>query len=294
MKPTTGKKWVDFEELTLCNNFMFGEVVADETAGKNILEIILNEEIERIVVYEKEKTLDNVPGQRGIRFDVYLKDEADTIYNLEMQVTYKTDIPKRSRYYQGILDTKLLPSSCKDYNILNQSIIIFICLFDPIGEDRCIYTFEPRCAENPELPLKDGTTRIFLNTKGKNRHELPAALVELLDYLEDPHTTPLSDQRMIELDDRLQKVKRDKEARDQYMTLQNLIEEERDEARAEGYARKIAIIRKKFAKGYAAAVTADMLEQDILYIESIYNLFQNNPEYTNLEIAEIVLRNGED
>lgn len=136
---------------------------------------------------------------------------------------------------------------------MNQSIIIFICLFDPIGEDRCVYSFEPRCAENPELPLKDGTTRIFLNTKGKNRHELPAALVELLDYLENPHTTLLSDQRMIELDDRLQKVKRDKEARDQYMTLQNLIEEERDEARAEGYAGNIAIIRKKFDKGYAGA-----------------------------------------
>lgn len=34
---------------------MFGKVVADEQAGKNILEIILGEEIEKIVVYEKEK-----------------------------------------------------------------------------------------------------------------------------------------------------------------------------------------------------------------------------------------------
>ncbi|MDE7424164.1 MAG: hypothetical protein K2N51_10840 [Lachnospiraceae bacterium] len=25
----TEKKWVNFEDLTLCNNFMFGEVVAD-------------------------------------------------------------------------------------------------------------------------------------------------------------------------------------------------------------------------------------------------------------------------
>ncbi|MDE7422717.1 MAG: hypothetical protein K2N51_03355 [Lachnospiraceae bacterium] len=106
---------------------------------------------------------------------------------------------------------------------------------------------------------------------------------------------------MIELDDRLQKVKRDKEARDQYMTLQNLIEEERDEARAEGhaagaakgYARNIAIIRKKFDKGDDAAMTADMLEQETLYIENIYKLFQNNPEYTDLEIAEIVLRSGD-
>lgn len=106
---------------------------------------------------------------------------------------------------------------------------------------------------------------------------------------------------MIELDDRLQKVKRNKKARDQYMILQNLIEEERDEARAEGhaagvakgYARNIAIIRKKFDKGYDAAMTADMLEQETLYIENIYKLFHNNPVYTDLEIAEIVLRSGD-
>ena len=106
---------------------------------------------------------------------------------------------------------------------------------------------------------------------------------------------------MIELNDRMQKVKQDKKARDQYMTLQNLIEEERDEARAEGhaagvaigYAGNIAIIRKKFEKGYDAAVTADMLEKKNLHIENIYKLFQNNPEYTDLEIAEMVLRSGD-
>lgn len=54
--------------------------------------------------------------------------------------------------------------------------------------------------------------------------------MELLNYLENPYTEALTDPRLIELDKRLQKVKHDKEARQQYMTLQNLIEEERDEA----------------------------------------------------------------
>ncbi len=248
------------------------------------------------MVYEKEKTLDNVPGYRGVRFDVYLKDQADTIYNLEMQVAYKSDIPKRSWYYQGILDTKILPSGCKNYNVLNQSIIIFICMFDPIGEDRCIYTFEPRCLEEPRLTLKDGTRRIFLNTKGKNREEIPKALAELLDYLENPDII-LEEPRIKGLDNRLKKVKQDKEARDQYMTLQNLIEEEREEAHAagivEGHAagiaeERVSLIRKIYNKGYDVAQTADMLEQEISYVERIYSLLEAYPGLTDLEIAEMI------
>lgn len=67
-------------------------------------------------------------------------------------------------------------------------------------------------------------------------------------------------------------------------------EEGMEVGKTEERAESIAVIRKKFIKGYNAAATADMLEQDISYIENIYNLFQNSPEYTNLEIAEIVLK----
>lgn len=161
-------------------------------------------------------------------------------------------------------------------------------------------TTEKKWVDFEELTLKDGTTRIFLNTKGKNRRELPKALAELLDYLENPSTTVLEDWRVKELDNRLKKVKQDKKAREQYMTLQNLIEEERDEAHAagvvEGYAvgetkRNIAIIRKMFDKGYDVVLIADMLEQGTWYVENIYSLLQEYPKYTDLEIAEMVLKN---
>ncbi|MBD5089828.1 MAG: hypothetical protein HDT30_13640 [Clostridiales bacterium] len=144
-----------------------------------------------------------------------------------------------------------------------------------------------------EIQETNGTTRIFLNIKGKNRRELPKALAQLLDYLEDPGTTVLEDQRVKELDNRLQKVKQNKEARDQYMTLQNLIEEERDEAHAAGETkRNIAIIRNMFDNGYDVVLIVDMLEQGTWYVENIYSLLQEYPEYTDLKIAEIVLKNS--
>ncbi len=44
-----------------------------------------------------------------------------------------------------------------------------------------------RCEEVPELKLDDGTTRIFLNTKGKHPELVSPELIELLKYME--HST---------------------------------------------------------------------------------------------------------
>ena len=46
-----------------------------------------------------------------------------------------------------------------------QSIVIFICTFDPFGRERYRYTFV-ETQRRWEL-LEDGTCKIFLNTKGK-------------------------------------------------------------------------------------------------------------------------------
>ncbi|MBD5088091.1 MAG: hypothetical protein HDT30_04645 [Clostridiales bacterium] len=41
-----------------------------------------------------------------MRLDIYIKDEENTVYNVEMQVKNKYNIAKRSRYYQGVIDAK--------------------------------------------------------------------------------------------------------------------------------------------------------------------------------------------
>lgn len=180
-----------FEELTYVDSFLFGEVMLDEETSKNVLEIILGVEIERVVIIEKEKQIDHTPDGRSIRLDIYVKDEKSTVYNIEMQVENKKDIPKRSRYYQGLLDAKILPSGAKDYNQLKNSYVIFICQFDPFGMEKCFYSFEERCLEELSVPLGDGTKKIFLNTGGKNREEITDDLREFLDYIKAPNTTKI-------------------------------------------------------------------------------------------------------
>ncbi len=95
-------------------------------------------------------------------------DADGNVYDSEMQGEQKPDLPKRSRYYQALLDTGLLEPGIPNYNVLNDSFIIFIMPFDLLGYGKYRYTFTSKCMEVPDLHLPDGATRIFLNTRGKS------------------------------------------------------------------------------------------------------------------------------
>lgn len=68
------------------------------------------------------------PGSKSIRLDIYVEDDKNTVFNLEMQTTNYEELPKRSRYYQDIIDLKLIEKG-QSYDILKTSYVIFICTF---------------------------------------------------------------------------------------------------------------------------------------------------------------------
>ena len=91
---------------------------------KHLLEELLQIEIADINYLEAEKTLDPEYTSRGIRLDIIVADDKNTHYNLEMQVKNNknpdTDtyvLPKRSRYYQALLDIDLLQAG-QPYDLL--------------------------------------------------------------------------------------------------------------------------------------------------------------------------------
>ena len=45
---------------------------------------------------------------KGIRLDVYVEDDKETIYNIEMQTSSNKNLPKRTRYYRGMIDLNIL------------------------------------------------------------------------------------------------------------------------------------------------------------------------------------------
>ena len=120
---------------------------------------------------------------------------------------------KRSRFYQGMIDTPILKSGKETrYKHLPSTTIIFITQEDIFGKDLAMYTFSERCEEEPELSLEDGTRKIFLNMTSKNGR---AELISLLQYMR--HTTldnkdiTVKDKRILNLDRIVEEVKQSEE-----------------------------------------------------------------------------------
>ena len=84
------------KELTIKDNFMFGAVMMDEENCKGLLERVLEIPIERVEV-SREKSIVYHPEYKGVRLDVYAKDEHQSHYNVEMHVERKAALGRRSR-----------------------------------------------------------------------------------------------------------------------------------------------------------------------------------------------------
>lgn len=72
------------QDLTMKDNFMFGVVMSVEENCAGFLELVLGIEIERIVI-SKEKSIVYHPEYKGVRLDIYARDESNT-HNLWNQI----------------------------------------------------------------------------------------------------------------------------------------------------------------------------------------------------------------
>lgn len=106
----TQKLW---ESLTISNDFIFSKLMKDREICKEVLEEMLEIKIGNIEYIEDEKTIDLGLSSKGIRLDVYAEDE-NRSFNVEMQVSNKPNLVKRSRYYQSLIDLNNLQEG-EDY-----------------------------------------------------------------------------------------------------------------------------------------------------------------------------------
>lgn len=225
------------KELTIKDNFMFGAVMCDEVNCKGLLERILNIPIERVEV-SKEKSIVYHPAYKGVRLDVYAKDEQGTHYDIEMQALQKPTLERRSRYYHSQMDMEFLLSG-EDYDRLPNSYVIFICDFDPFGKKKYCYTFETICQEDKNLVLQDGRKSIFLSTEGENDEEVSKALIKFLKFVKADlaeSEKDFEDEFVKRLQNSVKHVKESREMEENFMLFQELLKEERAEGREEGRA----------------------------------------------------------
>ena len=117
MKNTTTKK--SLEELTLLDRFLFAEAMENPENMKIMLDIILGEDITLKYLPQTEKEIRKSGLNRMARIDVWTMDADDIVYDTEVQGRDTKNLPKRSRYYQGMIDSKLMESGEVDFNKLN-------------------------------------------------------------------------------------------------------------------------------------------------------------------------------
>lgn len=227
---------IPFSKLSIKHDFMFKKVMRSKRICKHLLEEVLQTKIADISYPETEKTIEPAYDSRGIRLDVTVDDDKHTHYNLEMQVKNIKNpdtgiyvLPKRTRYYQAMIDIESLQKG-QDYDLLPPTFIIFICVFDFFNEGNYIYTFKKRCLENLHLELPDETTTMFLNTVG-NHGNITNDLKSFFEYVnKEVITSDFTKQ----IDEEVADIKHNKKVRKEYMLYEAMKMDIKREARAEG------------------------------------------------------------
>ena len=210
------------DQINLSDFALFLSVMKDKKAYEDVLSIILDEPDLKLKEVKVEQVILNKVGKRAIRLDAWAQDMDDRQFDMEMQNdTESDDVRRRSRFYQGMIDTPILKSGRKTrYRNLPSTIIIFITQDDIFGKGLARYTFSEQCEEVANLPLEDGTKKIFLNMTSLNGRP---ELVSLLQYMKDttldnPNIT-VKDERILDLDRIVEEVKQSEEWEDARMNI---------------------------------------------------------------------------
>ena len=266
-------------EFNLSDFALFLSVAKNPRAYRCMLSVFLDEPDIELAEVKVEQVILNKVGKRAIRLDAWAKSTDNRRFNMEIQNDTKgDDVRKRSRFYQGMLDTPILKSGRKTkYKQLPSTVIIFITQDDIFGKDLAKYTFTEQCEEIAGLHLEDGTTKIFLNMSSKNG---TPELISMLQYIKktriDNPEILVKDSRILELDKIVTEVKSSEEWEAVQMNILEVgIEHGLQKGLQQGLQQKLTeLVEKKLKKGLSVTEIADMLEESEETIREIVEKLQ--------------------
>ncbi len=299
------KMW---EDATLANNFLFCKIMSsDKELCKELLEALLEIQIDHLEEPSSEKTMMESAVSKTVRFDVYAKNSSQ-IFDIEMQTStnWRSNIAKRTRYYQSVIDIDALQAG-ERYSKLKDSYIIFICLDDPFGKNLPVYRFENMSlseidsetqkgkdtvnisnpSDNPSsktftlTKLEDKAYKIFFNASACDKIKTNDKVKNFLKILKGEKA---GDDFSKKLEDKVNFAKKNLSYRGQFMTFQELLEDEkelvREKALKEGMERGIEKGMEKGAHEKALENARNLLKMNVLSTEQI-------AQATGLSIAEV-------
>ena len=262
-------------QFNLSDFALFLSVMKDPRAYRCVLSVFMDEPDIELQDVKVEQVVLNKSGKRAIRLDAWAKSVDNRQFNMEMQNDVRQDdLRKRSRFYQGMLDTPILKSGKETrYRMLPSTVIIFITQEDIFGRDRAKYTFTEQCEEVPDLKLDDGTTKIFFNMESKNG---APELISMLSYMKDTRLNNpdilVKDKRIVELNDIVEEVK---DSEEWEAVKMNILEIGIEKGMQQGAEKKmLELVEKKLKKGQTISQIADALEESEEKIQEIADSIQ--------------------
>lgn len=201
------------EELTFTDDFMFGTIMKHKPVCKGVLERLLHIKVGKIEYPSLQKTIAPFYESKGIRLDVYVA-ESSRVFDVEIQTSVPPDLPKRTRYYQSLMDVDSLLRG-QSYAELKDSYVLFICTQDPFNKGLPVYTFENTCREESGLFLADKSYKVFYNASAYGK-EKDDELHALLRYLCKKQATSNFTQT---IDGLVESTKNNEKFRSVYMSL---------------------------------------------------------------------------
>lgn len=258
-----------YEELEISDDFMYGKVTQDLNLNREVLEMATGRKIEKVRFAENQKTIIATIEGKDVKLDSYVEDDEGVVYDAEMQNRSGEDtnsdpqLPKRSRYYQGMIDINILEGGAR-YQELKRSYIIFFCTFDPFGKGLKRYTFENICHEDMSLTLDDGATKIFFNSKGKKTGacSLSKSQEAFLHFVE---TGEASDDLTRKLKNKVDQIRANKKWRVEYMKALTHDQDVYDSGYADGIEQGIS---QGISEGIEQGISQEKLQTYTRCIEN--------------------------
>ena len=240
----------------LDDDFM-NKVFEDKACAEFLLQIILQRTDLRVQRVHGQHDIKNLQG-RSVRLDILAVDEADRVYNIEVQRSDKGAGVKRARYNSSLIDANVTEPG-DEYEKLNETYVIFITEHDVLDGSHPIYHIDRTVRETGAL-FGDVNAQIKDDTAlGQLMHDFSCTSAEEMHYQI--------------LADRVRYFKEDTEG---VATMCKAMEDMRNEAAREAdKARMVRIARRMLSSGkYTYEDIADALE---ISVDEVKTLTESRP-----------------
>lgn len=202
------KARIRVSNMTLMSDVLFNAFMNENIeCMEYVLRIIMDKEDLQVMRVEIQHSVPN-PFSRGVRYDVFAKDDQGNDYDIEVQQADSGAVPKRGRYNSSMMDYMSLDKN-QDWDSLPKTYVIFITENDVLGGDLPIYHINRRIDEMNGALYGDESQIIYVN--GAYRVKDGEAKTALTSLIDDFHCVNPDDMDSQLLADRMRQIKNSEE-----------------------------------------------------------------------------------